>query len=86
MTSMQHFRDTFVSRTHRFSLGVDERTGRYYLSTPVSGFNHAVEWEAYFVIDEDQHARFRADPAAADPFTEQCRTGANRHLLIEPEA
>jgi hypothetical protein len=51
----------------------------------VSGFNRAVEWEAYFVIDEEQHARFRADPAAADPFTELCRMGANKHLLIEPK-
>jgi hypothetical protein len=83
---MQRFRDTFVSRDHRFSLGVDERTGGYYLSTPVSGFNHAAEWEAYFAIDEEQHARFHVDPAAADPFTEQCRMGANRHLLIEPES
>jgi hypothetical protein len=82
---MQRFRDTFLSREHRFSLGVDEWTGDYYLSTPVSGFNRAVEWEAYFVIDEEQHARFRADPAAADPFTELCRMGANKHLLIEPK-
>jgi hypothetical protein len=80
---MQRFRDTFISREHRFSLGTDERTGGYYLSTPISGFNHAVEWEAYFKIDEVQYSQFRTDPGAADLFTEQCRVGTNKHLLIE---
>jgi hypothetical protein len=32
------FKDDFVSREHRFSLGIDQETGGCYLSTPVSGF------------------------------------------------
>jgi len=78
------FQDRFISREHRFSLGVDRDTGGYYLSTPVSGTNRAAEWEAYFAIGEDQFHRFRADPAAADGFTEDCRMGRNAGLLIHP--
>jgi hypothetical protein len=80
----ERFQDRFVSRDHRFSLGVDRRTGRYYLSTPISGINRAAEWEAYFAISEDQFHRFQADPASADGFTEDCRMGRNARLLIYP--
>jgi hypothetical protein len=75
------FKDVFVSREHRFSLGIDQKTGGYYLSTPVSGFTAAAEWEAYFAIDADQYARFRADPSTADDFTEDCRMGRNKPLV-----
>jgi hypothetical protein len=78
------FKDVFVSRERRFSLGIDQDTGGYYLSTPVSGRTAAAEWEAYFSITAEQFARFRTDPSAADDFTEDCRMGRNRQLLIYP--
>lgn len=56
----QRFEDRFVSREHRFSLGVDRRTGRCYLSTPISGMNRAAEREAYFAVSED-HPPHSAD-------------------------
>jgi hypothetical protein len=79
------FEDLFVSREHRFSLGIDRETGGRYLSTPVSGRMQAAEWEAYFAIDAGQFARFLADPSAADGFTEDCRTGRNADRLIHPK-
>lgn len=82
--TLQRFEDSFISREYRFSLGIDRETGRHYLSTPVSGVNRAAEWEAYFAISEDQFRRFRADPAIADRFTEDCRLGRNVRLLIYP--
>ncbi|KQZ82935.1 hypothetical protein ASD64_08350 [Mesorhizobium sp. Root157] len=81
---MRRFKDTFVGRDYRFSLGVEEGAGGYYLSTPVSGIDRAVEWEAYFAISEEQYAEFLADPAATGEFTEACRTGGNNHLLLYP--
>lgn len=78
------FQDTFISREHRFSLGIDLQTDRHYLSTPVSGVNRAVEWEAYFTITEGQFQDFQANPASTDAFTEDCRMGRNEHLLIHP--
>lgn len=79
------FLDRFVSREHRFTLGVDRQTGQYYLSTPVSGMNRAAEWEAYFVIGEDQFRLFQASPGAAEGFLEDCRMGRNDARLIHPK-
>ncbi|WP_240230393.1 hypothetical protein [Devosia lacusdianchii] len=81
---MQRFIDDFVSREQRFSLGRDTRTGGLYLSTPVSGRRLAAEYEAYFTIDAGEYARFRADPALADGFVEDCRMGRQAARLISP--
>lgn len=67
------FADIAVFRAHRFSLGRDTKTGALYLSTPVSGFNRAVEYEAYFSISAEAFECFRADPDAAAAFLEACR-------------
>ncbi|WP_375452807.1 hypothetical protein [uncultured Devosia sp.] len=77
-----HLIDDFVSREHRFTLGRDRRNGRPFLSTPVSGALLAVEYEAYFWIEEDQYQRFRADPEAAAQFTDDCRMGRHGARLI----
>ena len=81
----ERFKSDFVSREHRFSLGIDRETGGSYLSTPVSGSTAAAEWEACFSISADQAARFRADPSTADEFTEDCRMGRNEKHLIYPK-
>lgn len=71
------FVDIVVFRAHRFSLGLEEETGAYFLSTPVSGFNRAVEYEAYFRISADEFERYRRQPDAADDFLESCRNHGN---------
>ncbi|WP_439622243.1 hypothetical protein [Shinella sp.] len=71
------FVDIVVFRAHRFSLGLEEETGAYFLSTPVSGFNRAVEYEAYFRISADEFERYRRQPDAADDFLETCRNHGN---------
>ena len=80
---MRDFKDTFVSREYRFSLGINPETNGFYLSTPVSGFNRAAEWEAHFAITVAQYEMFHANPATAEDFTEQCRMGRCNHLLID---
>jgi hypothetical protein len=69
----ERFTDIIVHRSHRFSLGLDNQTGQYYLSTPISGFNRAVEFEAYYRVGPDEFERFRDDPAACEDFLEACR-------------
>lgn len=54
-----------VFREQRFSLGVDTQTSGFYISLPVSGFNRAAEFEAYFTISEAEHRLFSSDPGAA---------------------
>lgn len=69
------FVDHMVDREHRFSLGLDTTTGRHFLATPISGRMAAVEFEAWFAISPEEYARFRDDPASAEPFLESCRMG-----------
>lgn len=71
------FTDMVVHRSHRFSLGRDNRAGGYFLSTPISGFNRAVEYEAYFRITTDEFERFREAPESAEAFLEACRNHRN---------
>jgi hypothetical protein len=78
------FIDDFVSREQRFCLGRDCVTGGYYLSTPVSGAVRAAEFEAYFRIEAEEYALFRAEPQRAAQFAEDCRMGRQRARLIAP--
>ncbi len=76
-------KDLFVSREHRYSLGIDEGTGRYYASIPVT--NGRVEYEEYYEIDRIELDRFLADPDAALAFIERCRRReADDRLVYQP--
>jgi hypothetical protein len=74
------FRDVHVSQAHRFSIGIEELSGRYYLSIPVS--NGLVDYEEYYEIDRAAFDRYRSDPDDALPFVIQARQRALDHLLL----
>lgn len=74
------FTDLFVSRELRFSLGIEEQSGRYYLSIPVA--NRMVDYEEYYEIDRAALERYRVDPAAAEGFLQRCRNREADELLI----
>lgn len=74
------FTDEFVSREMRFSLGVEEDSGRLYLSIPVA--NRLVDYEEYYEIDRAAYERYRVDPASAGGFLERCRAREADELLI----
>lgn len=74
------FNDLLVSREHRFSIGVEEQSGRYYLSIPVS--NRLVDYEEYYEIDKDTFERYQSDMCAALPLVERCRQRKADDLLI----
>jgi len=75
------FRDEFFSREDRYSLGVEEESGRYYASFPVS--NGVVDYEEYYELTPEQYASFLADPAAALAFVESCRRHEHDELLLQ---
>lgn len=79
------FTDLYINRAHRFTLGIDARTGDHYLSTPVTmdGEHHLAEYEAYFRVNDDEFMRFRDDPSSAAPFLDACRRNGNRDRLID---
>lgn len=72
-----------VSREHRFSLGIEEESGRYYVSIPVS--NGLADYEEYYEIDRTAFERYRVDPVAALPFVDRCRhRDADELLIVQP--
>ncbi|MHA6732114.1 hypothetical protein [Devosia sp. A369] len=73
----ERFTDITVHPRHRFSLGLDNQTGKYYLSTPISGFNRGAEYEAYYWVSTEEFERFRDTPGASADFLESCRNHGN---------
>jgi hypothetical protein len=77
------FADAVVDRRERFSVGVEQRSGRHYVAIPAT--NGLVDYEEYFAIDEPMFARFTADPAAALPFVRRARERwEDPRLLYQP--
>lgn len=74
------FKDVAVNREERFSVGIEEDSGKYYVSIPVS--NGMVDYEEYYEIDQGAFERYRADLGSAREFVERCRRREMDHLLI----
>jgi hypothetical protein len=49
------FIDHYIFREERFSTGIEEDSGRHYLSIPVS--SGTVDYEEYYSIDKDMFDR-----------------------------
>ena len=77
------FTDTLVQRDERFALGLEETTGKFYLSIPVS--NGLVDYEEYYELDRAAYERYLADPKAALPFVQRCRAREeDARLIVKP--
>jgi hypothetical protein len=74
-------RDEYSSRENRYSLGVDELSGRRYASVPVT--IGVVDYEEYYELTDEQYARFLADPVAALAFIDECRRHEHDELLLQ---
>lgn len=77
------FTDKHVFRNERFSVGVEETTGKYFISIPVA--NPFVDYEEYYEIDA---AQYHACPANLDELkrlAEKCRARQNdARLIVKP--
>ena len=74
------FNDVLVSKADRYSIGVEEESGRFYVSFPVR--NEYAEYEEYYEIDRAQFELFQRDGAAALAFVTKCRNREKDDLLI----
>lgn len=74
------FNDVFVSREHMFSIGIEETSGKFYVSIPVS--NGLVDYEEYYEIDRATFELFQRDLSVALEFVERCRRRELDQLLI----
>ncbi|MGJ7549088.1 hypothetical protein [Pseudomonas alloputida] len=74
------FNDTYTSREHHFSLGIELTSRQFYLSIPVS--NAMVDYEEYYRIDKARYTAWLQDPSAALPMVARCRRRELDHALM----
>ncbi|TDV58971.1 hypothetical protein [Pseudomonas sp. LP_7_YM] len=75
------FTDIYFNREERFSLGIEETSGKFYVSFPVR--NDMIEYEEYYEIDRAQFDLFQKDLNAALGFVTRCRHRELDELLIQ---
>lgn len=77
------FVDKYVFKDERFSIGVEETMGRYYISIPVS--NAYVDYEEYYEIELSQYQNCPANFSELRGLAEKCRARKNdSRLIVQP--
>lgn len=74
------FNDSYFNKDERFSIGIEESSGKFYISIPVS--NGMVDYEEYFEIDKNTFESYIENPGLALPFVILCRNREVDNLLI----
>ena len=76
------FVDTATNGEHRFSIGRELESGRYYLSFPV--LNRLCEYEEYYEIDRAAHDGYPGNLADLAAHASRCRARQCDDLLLIP--
>jgi hypothetical protein len=76
------FRTVAVNRPERYSIGVEDDSGRFFVSIMVS--NSLVDYEEYYEIDRATFDGFRADLDSALELVDRCRHQLEDARLIIP--
>jgi hypothetical protein len=74
------FNDTKFSKEHRFSIGIEEESKKFYISFPA--FNGMAEYEEYFEISKEEYDHFILDENMAKPFVLRCKQRKEDDRLI----
>jgi hypothetical protein len=74
------FNCVHVDKVRRFSLEIEEESGRTFVAIPVS--NRMVDYLEYYEVDAPAFERYRADPALAYDFVARCERRELDHLLL----
>ncbi len=77
-----NIKSVYVDAVKRFSLDVDEASGRTFVSIPVS--NSMVDYVEWYEVDRETFGRFEADPALAHDLVEKAKRREVDHLLLLP--
>lgn len=76
------FVDTAVDREHRFSIGRELESGKYYLAIPVS--NRLCDYEEYYEIDRLTHDAYPGNVPVLAALATRCRARTCDDLLLIP--
>lgn len=75
------FIDSAVDKEHRFSIGKEAKSSKYYLSIPVS--NCIADYEEYYEIAAEMHDAFPKNLPTLILFAETCRKRLCDNLLLQ---
>jgi len=75
-----NFEDVYFSREHRFSLGQERESGRYYLSIPVT--TGIFDYEEHYELDRQEFEKYLADPTTALEFRDKAKAQQIDFLLF----
>lgn len=77
------FKDLFFSKEKYFSVGLEEESGEYYVSIPVS--NQKADYEEYYRIDKSLFDQYQSDLSRLEFVADECRKRLrDKDLIIEP--
>lgn len=80
---MKRFKDTFIDKDERFSIGIDLSSGENYVSIPVS--NRMVDYEEYYVIPKDLANNYDSNRDSILEIVRKCRAREyDDYLIIQP--
>ena len=75
------FNATKFTRTGRYAIGIEDESGKYFLSFPVRGM--IIEDEEYYEISEAEFKLFSEDLNNAKDLVERCRNRLEDARLLE---
>lgn len=77
------FKDLFFSKEKYFSVGLEEESGDYYVSIPVS--NPKADYEEYYRIEKNLFEQYQTDLSQLEFVAEECRKRLrDDDLIIKP--
>ena len=77
------FQDTYVSREHRYALGVEVESGCHYAGIPVA--NQKVDYIENYKITDDEYEFFLENQTVAREFIGSCRRREqDDRLFLQP--
>lgn len=75
-----NFKDIKIDSLEKFSIGIEEESGRYYLSIPVS--NNFVDYEEFYVLETEQFDSYLHDMSKTLTFVKKCRNREMDNLIL----
>ncbi len=77
------FKDIYFSKDSYFSIGIEEESGEYYISIPVS--NRHADYEEYYRLDQKLFLKYKSNLEELAYYADLCRLRKkDEDLFVKP--
>ena len=77
------FKDIYISRDLKFSIGIEEKTERYYVSFLIPTSNRQSDYEIYYWLSVDYSKYIYSEPEKIYPYVLECCKGLHKDMEID---